>query len=116
MKNDTDTISGKVVSDGTSNFVGATPNLNSSLGVNAADGDPATTDTSKLNQIYTQNKDIISGTLDRLLGTNSTQYGPSTGINPPPPAQDKGMPWWAWVLILVVILVIGFFVYKAVKK
>ncbi len=121
MKNNSDLIKGKVISDGSSNFVGATPNLNSSLGVNAADGDPATTtttDQSKLNQLYTQNKDIISGTLDRLLGSSNTTYNPSTGTggNIPPATKSSGMAWWIWVIIAIVVLLIGFFVFKAVKK
>ncbi len=123
MKNNMsgDIVKGAVVNDGTSHtiknsFVGATPNLNSSLGVNAADGDTTatTTDSSRLNTIYTQNKDLISGTLDRLFGTTPTAT--STGTTPPPPANSStGMAWYWWALIAIVVLVIIFIVVKKMK-
>ncbi len=124
MKNNMsgDVVSGSVVNDGTSHaiknsFVGATPNLNSSLGVNAADGDPATTvDSSKLNTLYTQNKDIISGTLDRLFGAQPTPTSTGIGGNTPPPPAKAGMAWYWWALIALVVLVIIFFIIKAVRK
>ncbi len=132
MKNNMsgDVVSGAVINDGTSHaiansFIGATPNLNSSLGVNAVDGTTTTTTAtpttgSKLNTLYTQNQAVVNSTINGLFGllgvkSPSTSTAPA-GNTPPPPASKPGMAWYWWAIIAVVFLVIVFFIVKAVRK
>ncbi len=131
MKNNMsgDVVKGAVVNDGTSHaiknsFIGATPNLNSSLGVNAVDGTTTTTTppvtSSKLNTIYTQNQALVDNSLNRLLGlvgigSQPTPTAPAGNIPPPPVTLKSGMAWYWWALIALVVLVIIFIVIKKMR-
>ncbi len=111
-----DIVKGTVVSD----FVGQTPNLNSSLGVNAADGLPVTEeavqDQSKLDTFFTKNANIISSGVDLLGGLFGSKPSATPVYSTLPPTEKSGMPWWAWVLIAVVVALIIYFIVKLIKK
>ncbi len=124
------------------NFVGATPNLNSSLGINAfiggsnLDGDPMPVvseptpvtsgiaagevdpnDPSKLDSFYSKNQNVITGVVSSIGGLLGLSKPATTTTGAPLPAPAKsGMPTWAWVLIAIVVAVIIFFVVKSMKK
>ncbi len=126
-----DIVKGTVVSD----FVGQTPNLNSSLGVNAfyseydektgewldpdpnfdVNGNPITTP-SKLDTFLAKNSNILSSGIDIFGGLFGSKPAASTPIYGGVPAEKSGMPWWAWVLIAVVVALIIYFIVKLIKK
>jgi hypothetical protein len=111
------------------NFIGQTPNLNSSLGVNAADGTttPATTTpapaptTSKLGSILAGAGTFInnSGIIPQLLGGGNSSSG--SGYTPPPaPAPSSkilGIPSAIfWIILVILIIIIGVIVIKKMRK
>jgi hypothetical protein len=130
MKNKRDTVKGTIVNDGTNqnDFIGQTPNLNSSLGVNAYTGAFKSADesggevpqtSSKVNTFFTKNENIIESGINAIAGIFG--MGPSaqtdTGYTAPPvDDKKKGLPWWAWLAIAVVFIVIVYFTVKAIKK
>lgn len=92
-------------------FIGQTPNLNSSLGVNAANGDTS---------FVQQNAGLISGILTGaagLLGGSQAASSATPAYVPPAPApvsKTLGMPTWLfWVLLVIIVLTI---VIVAIKK
>lgn len=109
-------IHGKIASD----FVGQTPDLNSSLGVNAADGEPigpteapVADSQSKLSTFWEKNSTWLTGLGEAVLTPKTT-----TTTSPFPPAQEekKGISAIVWILIVIVVIVIGVVIYKQVKK
>lgn len=109
-----DTIVGaRVVSQ---DFIGQTPNLNSSLGVNAADG----TDGTFLDQNKGAITDILSGVTSSILGGGKSSTSSGGGYVPPSPTESKkilGMPAWLfWVLISIVVLIIVIVVIRKMSK
>lgn len=111
-----------------SNYVGQTPNLNSSLGVNAADGEVSTTEAtqegSKLNEFYEKNQSLLDGILGGVLsgitGTKTSGTTTTGGYVPPAPQEKKkilGMPpALFWILLIVILLIAAIIIYKKVKK
>lgn len=108
-------------------FIGQTPNLNSSLGVNAADGDTTTTDPSKADTFFVKNENIITGLgtsiFGMLTGSNNQAPAPSSNtgyVAPPPITPSKkilGMPVGIFITIIVLIIIItGIIIYKRSKS
>jgi hypothetical protein len=108
-------------------FIGQTPNLNSSLGVNAADGD-TTVDPSKADTFWVKNQNIISGLGSSILGAitgSGAQSNPAPSSNagyvaPPPITPSKkilGMPVGVFVaIIILVVIIVGIIIYKKSKS
>lgn len=112
------TIKGKL---GSGAFVGATPDLNSSLGMNSADGaidtgsmDSATppVEQSKLSTFWEKNSTFLTGLGSAILGGGSASTPPA----PLPEEKKKGIPTWAWILIAIVVIVIIILVVKKMRK
>lgn len=107
------TIKGKI---GSGAFVGATPDLNSSLGMNAADGaidTPVVEEPSKLAAFWNKNSTLITGIGGALLGGSSSPAPTGGGL---PPEKKKGLPAWAWILIVVIVIVIIVLIVKKMRK
>lgn len=114
-----------------SNYIGETPNLNSSLGVNAADGTlPWMTDLdpnakeelvvpkeeeSKFSQFWTKNQNLLLGIGGALLG-GSGQDTSQQQNNFPPQDDKKKNTWIWWVIGAIILIVIIILVIRAKKK
>lgn len=127
-----------------SDFIGQTPNLNSSLGVNAFAGvkenfagvkenfgedidlndtgalAASNTDQSKASTFWNKNSDWITGLGGSIFGaitgggTSATQ---PNGNAPLPPEEDKkGMPAWAWALIIIALVIVIVLIVRAMRK
>lgn len=115
-----------------SNYVGETPNLNSSLGVNAADGtllwmtelDPNAKEElivpeqeeSKLSQFWSKNQNLLLGIGGALFGGGNQTSNQQTATNFPPPEDKKNNTWIWWVLGAIILIIIIVLVIRVNKK
>jgi hypothetical protein len=116
----------KVVGFDGRGYVGATPDLNSSLGTNSfagettkaylnATGDAVYTDQSKLSTFWSKNATWLTGLGGSILGGGQTQ-STSGGSYAPPSTTKKGIPAWVWILISIVVLVVIVLIIKKASK